>query len=89
MPLELGLFLGCKRFDATTQRKKACLIFGPGTLLYRKFISDIPEQDIHAHIGDPEEAITELRSWLRAVSKPQRPLGRCRHHSPALRSARN
>ena len=26
MPLELGLFLGCKRFGGAAQRKKACLI---------------------------------------------------------------
>ncbi len=69
MPLELGLFLGCKRFGVTTQRKKACLILDNERYRYQKFISDIAGQDIHAHGGDPERAITEVRNWLCAASK--------------------
>jgi hypothetical protein len=38
MPLELGLFLGCKRFGAPAQRKKKCLILDSDRYRYRNFI---------------------------------------------------
>lgn len=69
MPLELGLFLGCKRFGVPRQRKKACLILDTERYRYRKFISDIAGQDIHQHDGNPEQAIIEVRNWLCAASK--------------------
>jgi hypothetical protein len=69
MPLELGLFLGCKRFGRGTQKKKRCLILDINLYRYRVFLSDISGQDIKSHRGDPELAIREVRDWLRAVSK--------------------
>lgn len=69
MPLELGLFLGCRRFGGEHQHKKTSLILDREPYRYRTFISDISGQDIHAHRGDPEHAIAEIRDWLRAVSK--------------------
>jgi len=69
MPLELGLFLGCKRFGLKYQSKKRCLILDSDRYRYRNFISDISGQDIHAHAGDPEQAIREVRDWLQATSK--------------------
>lgn len=68
MPLELGLFLGCKRFGGKTQRKKACLILDIDPYRYRAFISDISGQDIHAHKGEPKRAIAEIRNWLANIS---------------------
>jgi hypothetical protein len=68
MPLELGLFLGCKRFGANPQRKKKCLILDGDRYRYRNFISDIAGQDIHAHGGQPREAIIEVRNWLAGAS---------------------
>jgi hypothetical protein len=68
MPLELGLFLGCKRFGAPAQRKKKCLILDSDRYRYRNFISDIAGQDIHAHGGRPREAIMEVRDWLAGAS---------------------
>ena len=69
MPLELGLFLGCKRFGAGNQRKKASLILDRDSYRYRAFISDISGQDIHSHNGEPERAMAAIRDWLRATSK--------------------
>lgn len=69
MPMELGLFLGCKRFGAPAQRKKGCLILDKERYRYRNFISDIAGQDIHAHDGKPEKAIAEVRDWLSSASK--------------------
>jgi hypothetical protein len=68
MPLELGLFLGCKRFGKKAQHTKSCLILDDEPFRYRAFISDIAGQDIHAHGGEPERAITEVRNWLVTAS---------------------
>lgn len=72
MPLELGLYLGCKRFGADAQRRKACLILDSEPYRYRAFISDIAGQDIHAHGGRLEQAIIEVRDWLVAASRRKR-----------------
>jgi hypothetical protein len=69
MPLELGLFLGCKRFGAANQSKKRTLILDSEPYRYRAFISDIAGQDIRAHGGEPERGIREVRDWLRTASK--------------------
>jgi hypothetical protein len=72
MPLELGLYLGCRRFGGAAQRRKACLILDSEPYRYRAFISDIAGQDIHSHGGNLERAITEVRDWLVAVSGRKR-----------------
>jgi hypothetical protein len=69
MPLELGLYLGCKRFGGGTHHGKACLILDTDPYRYRAFISDISGQDIHWHKGEPKRAIAEVRNWLAGVSK--------------------
>jgi hypothetical protein len=69
MPLELGVFLGCKRFGGDVQRRKNCLILDSEPFRYRAFISDIAGQDIHHHGGEPERATIEVRNWLATVSR--------------------
>jgi hypothetical protein len=69
MPLELGLFLGCKRFGNHQQRRKACLILDKERYRYRESISDISGHDIHSHAGEPEQAIVEVRNWIVGVSR--------------------
>jgi hypothetical protein len=69
MPLELGLFLGCKRFGPASQSRKRMLVLDSDPYRYRQFISDIAGQDIRAHGADPERAIREVRNWLQATSK--------------------
>ena len=64
MPLELGLFLGAKRFGRAEQRVKTCLVLDLERYRYQKFISDIAGQDIAAHGGDPAKAIKIARDWL-------------------------
>lgn len=41
MPLELGLFLGCKRYGGPRQATKRCLILDSDRYRYRAFLSDI------------------------------------------------
>ena len=69
MPLELGLFLGAKRFGSHEQRRKRCLILERDRFRYQKFCSDISGQDIHAHQNQVEHAIRAVRKWLQA-SRP-------------------
>ena len=72
MPLELGLFLGCKRYGSNRQRYKISLIFDRDPYRYQIFISDIAGQDIHSHDNDVKTAIRELRTWLATASKRTR-----------------
>jgi hypothetical protein len=69
MPLELGMFMGCKRFGGAAQGKKICLILDVEQYRYQKFISDIAGQDIRAHGGEPDRAIHAVRNWLATASK--------------------
>jgi len=64
MPLELGLFLGAKRFGQAEQKLKTCLILDVEQYRYQKFISDIAGQDIAAHGGDALTAISHVRDWF-------------------------
>lgn len=41
MPLELGLFLGAKRYGTGKQRTKLCLILDRERYRYQKYCSDI------------------------------------------------
>jgi hypothetical protein len=68
MPLELGLFLGAKRFGAEEQKRKNCLILDTERYRFGKFISDISGQDPSAHNNDPDEAIRQVRDWLREAT---------------------
>ena len=65
MPLELGVFLGAKRFGRAPHPKKRCLILDRERYRFQKFISDLAGQDIKAHGNQPLEAIRATRDWLR------------------------
>lgn len=68
MPLELGIFLGAKRFGMSRHSDKSCLIMDREPYRFQAFISDIAGQDIPAHNNDPETAVSCLRRWLNAAS---------------------
>lgn len=68
MPLELGVFLGAKKFGINEQNRKNCLILDKEQYRYQQFISDIAGQDIRAHNNNPEEIVTVVRNWLRTAS---------------------
>lgn len=77
MPLELGLFLGAKRFGGRSQAGKCCIVFDRERYRFQRFISDIAGQDIHSHGGDSQTLIRELATWLRDQSRdPKVPGGR-------------
>lgn len=68
MPLELGLFLGAKKYGTGEQRKKLALILDRDPFRYQKYCSDIAGQDIRSHEGDPLETVKIVRNWLRNAS---------------------
>lgn len=69
MPLELGVFLGARRFGDDEQKKKMVMVLDVEQFRYREFISDLAGADIHAHHGDPVQAVREVRDWLRNASR--------------------
>ena len=69
MPLELGIFLGAKRYGSSLQKRKKALILDVEQYRYQRFISDIAGQDIRAHDGDPRRAISAVADWLREQSR--------------------
>jgi hypothetical protein len=69
MPLELGVFLGAKRFGAGRQKTKVCLILDRDPYRYQMFCSDIAGQDIRAHGNDGPRTIGLVRDWLRTSRK--------------------
>ena len=68
MPLELGMFLGAKRYGRAEQKQKVCLILDIERYRYQKFISDIAGQDVAVHGGEPEQAIKVVRNWLNTAT---------------------
>lgn len=79
MPLELGLFLGAKRFGDHLQQRKSALILDVDRFRYQAFVSDIAGQDITPHNGDSTRIISAIRDWL-SDSQP-------RHADPILGGA--
>lgn len=76
MPFELGLDLGCHRFNAEYSDKCA-LIFGEEKHEYQKFLSDVAGQDIENHDGSAMKAIAGVRNFL-APQSDSPPPGRAR-----------
>jgi hypothetical protein len=64
MPLELGMFLGAKKFGPQKQQTKIIMIFDKEKYRYQKFISDIAGQDIYEHKFDEKILIKSIRNTL-------------------------
>ena len=73
MPLELGLFLGAKRYGSKPQKTKRALILDIERFRYQRFISDLAGMDIHEHQGNPRRAVQVTRDWLANVSRRELP----------------
>ena len=63
-PLELGIFLGAKRYGNERQREKVCLVLDRERYRYQRFCSDIAGNDIDTHNNDPQTAVSAVRNWL-------------------------
>lgn len=69
MPLELGIFLGAKRFGDEVHKSKRCLVLDIEPYRYQKFISDLAGMDIADHAGQIDKVLHRLRDWLANVSR--------------------
>lgn len=69
MPLELGIFLGAKRYGDGNQKTKRLIIMDRERYRYQQAISDISGQDIQCHFGNPTDAIRCVRDWLQTVTR--------------------
>ena len=69
--VELGIFLGAKKFGVGEQEKKKCLVMDREEYRFQKFISDISGQDVVSHEKSPEEVVKVVRDWLRTSSGRQ------------------
>src|SRR5207245_2014448 len=64
MPLELGIYLGAKRYGADIHKKKRALILDRDQYRYQKFVSDLAGSDITSHDNKPRCAVERTREWL-------------------------
>jgi|SRR6185295_13899381 len=69
MPLELGIFLGARKYGGSRQRQKRCLILDRHPYRYQKFCSDLAGHDPRAHSNRPKKAVIVVRDWLRDSRK--------------------
>jgi len=69
MPLELGVFLGAKKYGDSRQKEKRCLVLDRERYRYQRFCSDIAGQDIRAHHDLPSGVIRAVRDWLSGLKK--------------------
>ena len=65
MPLELGLWLGAKRFGGKKDKQKRALVLDKLPHRYQIFCSDIAGQDATFHSNDAAIVIRRIRDWLR------------------------
>ena len=69
MPLELGIFLGAKRFGDDDQAQKRCMILDTQQYRFQMFISDLAGMDIKAHAGDSRSMVQHVRDFLLTASR--------------------
>ncbi|KAI9447060.1 hypothetical protein F5148DRAFT_1292476 [Russula earlei] len=68
MPFELGIFFGAKHLGNTKQRAKNALVLEPAKYAAQQLISDLNGIDPQAHNNNPENAMRQVRNWLRTAS---------------------
>jgi hypothetical protein len=69
MPLELGVFLGAKRYGRHAQDRKSCLIFERTPHTYDRFISDFSGYDVASHGNRPQRVVRAIRDWLSSAAR--------------------
>jgi hypothetical protein len=72
MPLELGIFLGAKRYGARHRTKRAIVLIKKA-YQHQVYCSDISGQDVYPHNGRPDEAIRAVRDWLNTHTQRRLP----------------
>jgi hypothetical protein len=64
MPFELGLDIGCRKYQAGPASQKKCLILEKEKYRYMNALSDIAGLDIKNHNDEPEDIVRQIRNWF-------------------------
>ena len=65
MPLELGLYIGCRQYNPEKKhRGKKYLVFEGSDYNLKKSLSDLGGQDVKSHNNDTSAIIQGVRDWL-------------------------
>ena len=72
MPLELGIWLGAKRYGSRRDKEKRALVLDKVDHRYQIFCSDIAGQDPRSHNNDTSIVIRRIRNWLRILQTIKR-----------------
>ena len=67
VPLELGLFLGAKKFGGARHKDKQCLILDCDPYRSQRFLSDLAGRDVTSHGGAARGAVVVVRNWLENI----------------------
>jgi len=73
MPFELGIDYGVSVSGQGSMASKRLLVIAEDRYLYQAALSDIAGWDIRSHGGEYEEAIKQVRTWLRSHDLADRP----------------
>lgn len=71
MPLELGLFLGARRFGGKAHQRKSALVLTAEKHSLPVYLSDTAGSDAAQHHGKPIEIIRSVRGYLRSTPSGQ------------------
>ncbi|GAA4459344.1 hypothetical protein GCM10023189_32910 [Nibrella saemangeumensis] len=64
MPLELGMFIGCREYGRSKQRHKQYMVFEGKAYSSKSYLSDLGGQDPMSHDNDYSKVIEGVRDWL-------------------------
>jgi hypothetical protein len=86
MPLELGLYIGCRQYNPDKKhRDKKYLVFEGKDYNLKKSLSDLSGQDVKTHNDDISAIIQGVRDWL-DDKIPKRKGGLIFPHAPYLKT---
>lgn len=73
MPLELGVYIGCRQYNPAKKHKgKKYLVFEGVSYNLKKSLSDLNGQDVKTHNDDVLEIIQGVRDWLDDKARPRK-----------------
>ncbi|MBC7571192.1 MAG: hypothetical protein H7319_15885 [Spirosoma sp.] len=64
MPLELGVFIGCRHFGTAYDYEKDYLVLDSVPHRYKQHITDLGGEDPSIHYNKPQEVVRCVRDWL-------------------------
>ena len=68
MPFELGVDIGCRKYNGAPWNKKKCLILETKQYRYKKALSDLSNSEIKSHNNNPESLVRQIRNWFVEIS---------------------